>query len=146
MNLKDTINTDLKEAMIAKDVTKRDILRFIISQIKNKEIDSKEDLTNDEIIKIMQKEIKQIGETIQWLETAGDAYSVATEKEKIAVLDAYLPDMISEADLQTIVTKTIADLWIQEPKKNRGPIIWAIMKDHGASVDGKLLNEIINRV
>ncbi len=144
--LKDAILVHLKEAMIVKDTTKRDILRFIVSQIKNKEIDTKKDITDDEIIKLIQKEIKQIWETKEWLETSWDTDGIAVEDEKIWVLSVYLPEMISEEKLEDIVKSTITTLGIEEPKKNRGPIIWSIMNEYGASIDGKLLNEIINRV
>jgi len=60
----DTLQDDLKQAMKDKNIVTRDILRFVISQIKNKEIDTQKPLTDDEIIKIIKKEVKQIDEVI----------------------------------------------------------------------------------
>jgi len=60
----ETIKTDLKTAMIHKEKTKRDILRYIISQIKNKEIELQKTPTDDIIIKIIKKEVKQIDEVV----------------------------------------------------------------------------------
>lgn len=56
------IQIDLKAAMIAKDIVKRDILRFIVAQVKNKQIEFQKDPTDDDIIKIIKKEVKQIDE------------------------------------------------------------------------------------
>jgi len=60
----DTLQNALKQAMKDKNIVTRDILRFVISQIKNKEIDTQKSLTDDEIIKIIKKEVKQIDEVI----------------------------------------------------------------------------------
>lgn len=140
------LKDDLKQAMIAKDVHKRDILRFVLAMIKNKEIDSQKPLTDDEIIKLMQKEIKQIKETMQWLEQSWDTVWLDIEKQKIATLETYLPDMLDEDSLRKIVMEAIASLWIDEPAKNRWPLIGAIMGKYGASVDWALLNQIISRI
>lgn len=142
--LYDQIQQDMKQAMIAKQVTQRDILRFVISQVKNKQIDSQKDLTDDEIIKIIQKEIKQIHETLASLEATGDQDGIDTEHLKIATLEVYLPEMLDAEKLREIVQSTISTLWLDDPKKNRGALIGPIMSEYGATVDGKLLNEIIN--
>ena len=60
----DTLKDALKQAMKDKNIVTRDILRFVISQIKNKEIDTQKSLTDDEIIKVIKKEVKQIDEVI----------------------------------------------------------------------------------
>ena len=141
--LQTQLKNDMKEAMIAKDTTKRDILRFVISQVKNKEIDTQKELTDDEIIKIIQKEIKQINETRAWFETSWDSDAVLEEDKKIATLSVYLPEMLDEDTLREIVQKKVWELNIDDPKQNRGQLIGAIMGEYGARVDGKLLNEII---
>lgn len=136
------LQADLKEAMISKNVTKRDILRFIISQIKNKQIELQKDPTDDEITKIIKKEIKQIDETREHLTEWSD--ELAVQDEKKAILGEYLPEMLSEDALKGIVTQTVEKLGIDDPKANRGPVIGAIMWEYGATVDGSMLNEIIN--
>lgn len=83
----DLLKEHLKDAMRAKDVIKRDILRFIVSQIKNKQIDSKEDLDEESIVKIIKKEIKQIHETIDALKKNGSSEDeISDEEKKIAIL------------------------------------------------------------
>jgi len=142
--LLEQLKDDIKAAMIAKNVTQRDILRMVMSTIKNKEIDEQKPLTDEQIIKIIQKEVKQINETLEGYTTTGDQEWIATENEKIETLSKYLPTMLSEPELKEILIKTVETLWIEEPAKNRGPVIWAIMKDYGAQVDGALLNTLIS--
>jgi uncharacterized protein YqeY len=60
------------------------------------------------------------------------------------VLMTYLPAMMSKEDLATLVEKLTNDLWIEDLNKERGKLIWAIMKDYRAEVDGGLMNEVIN--
>lgn len=89
--------------MKAKDVATRDMLRFIISKIKNVKIDKMIDLTDDDMIKIMQKEIKQIKETMLSLTDPARAEELAGEQAKIDILSAYLPQMLTSDELKTIV-------------------------------------------
>jgi len=86
----------------------------------------------------------QIHETRAGFEASWDSDGMAEEDKKIATLSVYLPDMLSEQELRDLLQEAIISLWIDEPKKNRGPLIWALMAEYGARVDGKLLNEIIN--
>ncbi len=138
------LKTDIKAAMIAKQVTQRDILRMVMSTIKNKEIEEKKPLTDDQIIKIIQKEVKQINETLEGYTATGDQEWIKNEEEKIATLSKYLPTLLSESKLKNILIETLEKLGIEEPAKNRGPVIWAIMKDYGTQVDGALLNKLIS--
>ena len=129
--------------MKAKDVATRDMLRFIISKIKNVKIDKMIDLTDDDMIKIMQKEIKQIKETMLSLTDPARAEELAGEQAKIDILSAYLPQMLTSDELKTIVQEIMTAQWITEPSKERGKIMWPIKAKYGATVDGKLLNDVI---
>jgi uncharacterized protein YqeY len=66
------------------------------------------------------------------------------EKQKISFLEVYLPEMLTEEQLTAIVQDIIKQLAIEEPKKQRWQLIWPIMKQYGATVDGSMLNWIIN--
>jgi len=138
----DTLQNALKQAMKDKNIVTRDILRFVISQIKNKEIDTQKSLTDDEIIKIIKKEVKQIDEVIINLTDWSD--ELAIENEKKEILGAYLPEVMSKDQLAPLVQSKITELGIDNPKQNRGPIIWALMWEHWSAIDGSMLNEIIN--
>ncbi len=142
--LKQQILTDYKQAFKQKDLIKKDILNYIISQVKNKEIELQRSLKDEEIIKLIQKEIKTRKESISFLEKSGNQQEIEVEKAKITILERYLPSMLSKQELEGIVNKYITKLNITDLKKQRGQLIKQIMTDYPGQVDGKLLNEIIN--
>lgn len=138
------LKTDFKEAMKAREVSKKEILSYVIAQINAKEKDLQDDLSDDDIIQLMKKEIKMRKETIVMLESVDKQDDAAEEQSKMDVLMTYLPAMMSKEDLATLVEKLTNDLWIEDLNKERGKLIWAIMKDYRAEVDGGLMNEVIN--
>ena len=95
-------------------------------------------------MKIIKKEIKSRKETIGFLEKAMKIHDVETENEKIAILEAYLPDLLSAEELKALIQEYITKLDIQDLQKQRGQLIGAIMKEYGAQVDGALLNTLIS--
>jgi len=109
--------------MKARDVVKRDMLRFIVAQIKNVKIDKMTDLSNDDMIKIMQKEIKQIQETMVTLTDPSRSEELAAEQNKIEMLSVYLPTMLTAEELKTIVLAQMESAGVTEPAKERGKII-----------------------
>lgn len=144
MMLFDQIQEQYKQAFRDKDMLKKEILSFVIAAIKNKKIELQKDPEDDDVIAVIKKEIKSRKESIEFLQAAGNTEEVATENQKISVLEAYLPAMMPKEQLTELVQKAIIDAWITDPKKQRWQIIWLIMKDHKATVDGGMLNDIIN--
>lgn len=140
----DTLMNDYKEAMKAKDAIKKDILNFVISQIKYKKIELQKDPEEEDIIQVIKKEIKTRQESLVFIKNAGQHEEAEIETQKIEVLKSYLPEMLSEEKLKEIVNQKIAELWIQDLSKERWKVVWAIMKDYKAVIDGWMLNSIIN--
>lgn len=145
MSLFETLQADRKTAFKARETVKKDILSYMIAQVKNKTIDLWRPMEDDELLKLIQKEVKVRYETITMLETASNTEEASLEKQKIAVLDAYLPTLLTEEELTAIVAEKKAALGIEDMWKQRGQLIGAIMKEYGAVVDGRLLNEILSR-
>ena len=143
MSLEQKVFDDYKQAFKDRDETKKGILNYVVAQLKNKKIEIQKDLSDDDVVSIIKKEIKSRNEAIEFLEKAGKTEDVAMEKSNIAVLQQYVPEMMSEAQLRTLVEQTITSLGIDDIKTGRGKITWAIMADHKAVVDGKMLNDIL---
>ena len=143
MTLYQQLQADRKIAFKAREKTKKDILNFVIAQIKQKQIDTRKDLTDDEVMKVIKKEIKMRHEALAFLEKADKEEDIIFEKENIAILEVYLPEMLSEEQLRDIVQQKIEALGITDLQKQRGMLIGTIMKEYGATVDGGLLNQII---
>lgn len=134
---------DYKQAMRDKDAIKKTVLSFVIAQIKNKQIDAQKDLTDDEIIATIKKEIKSIKEAAEFLKQAGKEEELQQELAKAAVLQAYLPEVMNEEQTRELIEKLVAELWITDLNKQRGQLMWAIMKDYKSDVDGSLVNQIV---
>lgn len=143
MTVYEQILGDWKIAFKAREKVKKDILAYLIAQIKNKQIDERRTLTDEEVMKLIKKEIKMREETLVFLEQAKKDNEVAVEKENIALLSVYLPEILSESQLRQIVEEKIKDSDIQDLQKQRGLLIWVIMKEYGARVDGGMLHRII---
>ena len=144
MSIFDQIKQDYKKAFKEKDKIAKEILNFILAQIKNKQIELWKQPDDTQIIKIIQKEIKTRKEAIENLKKVGNQQEVEIEEQKIKILEKYLPKMFSKEQLQDIVQKEIKNLNITDLKKQRGILIKNIMEKYGPQVDWKLLNQIIN--
>ena len=144
MSIFDQIKQDYKKAFKEKDKIAKEILNFILAQIKNKQIELWKQPDDTQIIKIIQKEIKTRKEAIENLKKVGNQQEVEIEEQKIKILEKYLPKMFSKEQLQDIVQKEIRNLNITDLKKQRGILIKNIMEKYGPQVDWKLLNQIIN--
>lgn len=144
--LQDIITADYKEAFKARDDLKKSALSYMIAQIKNKQIEVQRELQDDEIIALLKKEIKSRQETIEFLNKANKLDDVQTEEWVISLLSVYLPAMMPIEQLTELVKKVIADQWITDFNRGRGEIVKAIMADHKSVVDGKMLQEVIDKV
>ncbi|USN55685.1 MAG: GatB/YqeY domain-containing protein [Candidatus Peribacteria bacterium] len=95
-------------ALKTKDRIKKEILSYVIAQIKNKQIDLRETLNDDEIIKVIKKEIKSRQEALGFLEQSQDTAGVHEEKAKMQILQTYLPVQLTEEQLRNIVQEQVA--------------------------------------
>lgn len=138
------LQADYIAAMKAHDAVKKNALNYVLAQCKNKKIELQKDLDDAEVIIILKKEIKAREEAIMFLEKAEKHQEVEQEKAVIEALSVYLPAMMPLEELTTLVEKTIADLGVTELAKQRGEVVKAIMADHKAVVDGRMLQDVIN--
>lgn len=144
MLLFDVLMNDYKDAFKAKDLIKKEILNYVIAQMKNKKIDERKELTDDDCIQIIKKEIKTRHESISYLEKVNDVESIEQETKKIKILQSYLPASMNYEQLHQLVLDKISELWIQDLSKEKWKIIGAIMAQYRSVIDWWMLNEIIN--
>lgn len=143
MSLEQKVMDDYKQAFKDKDETKKGILNYVVAQLKNKKIENQKDLTDDDVIGVIKKEMKARNESIEYLEKAGKTDEITLEKSNIAVLQQYVPQMMSEDQVRTLVQETITTLGVEDLKAERGKVVGAIMASHKSVVDGKMLNDVI---
>jgi hypothetical protein len=111
--LRDDINNAVKEAMKAKDERKVSTLRMVNSTIKNADIEArgecKPPLSDEALLSVLQKMIKQRHEAVELYDKGGRAELAAQEREEIAIISAYLPKQMSEADVKAAIAAAIAE-------------------------------------
>jgi uncharacterized protein YqeY len=106
--LKTRISDDLKAAMRAAEVRRRDALRLLLAALKQREVDERKELGDTDVVGVIDKMIKQRRDSIAQFEKGGRQDLVDAEKFEINVLQAYMPQALSEAEVGAAVTDAIA--------------------------------------
>ncbi len=140
MAFKDTLLEDMKNAMRAKDSIKLGTIRFLMAQVKNIEID-KGPQTDEQVMDIIRKQIKQMKEAVVEYEKGGRTDLVEEENKKIAVLQAYLPQMMSSEELAAIVEKIIAE----NPGMAMGQVIGAVKQATAGTAEGSEIAALVKQ-
>jgi uncharacterized protein YqeY len=109
MTLKARISEDMKSAMRAKDTVRLGAVRLLLAAIKQKEIDERSEPDDAAITGIVEKLIKQRKDSISQFQAAGRGDLVAAEQAELAVLQAYLPEQLSSAEIEAAVAAAIAE-------------------------------------
>ena len=144
MDLKTTIQNDMKAAMKSQEAEKLSTLRMLISEIKKREIDTRAALTEGDICKAIQTMIKQRHESIEAFTKGGRPELADKEKREITVLQAYLPAQLSPTEVETLVVQAIAETGAAKPE-DLGKVMKAALAKAQGRADGKLINEIVRR-
>lgn len=131
------------EAMKAKDKDTKDALSALLTALKNKAIDKRADLTEEEEVQVILKEIKQTKESLDM--TPADRTDLIAEfKKRIAVLENFAPKMMDADEIKAIISGVLSDLGIDAPTaKDKGRIMKELMPKVKGKADGKLVNEIV---
>lgn len=108
MSLKEQITEDMKNAMRAKETAKLGTIRLITAAMKQKEVDERIELTDTLILAIIEKMIKQRKDSISQFEAGGRQDLVDIEKAELAILSAYMPASLSDAEVQAEVAAAVA--------------------------------------
>ena len=139
----DEVRSAMVAAMKARDKDRKDSLSALLSALKNKAIDKRADLTEEEENQVILKEIKQTQETLEL--TPPDRTDIIEEcKSRIAVLQEFAPHMMDEAEIRAVAAEVLAGLGIETPTaKDKGKIMKELMPKVKGKADGKLVNEVI---
>ena len=115
MPLRDQISNDLKDAMRAGDARKRDAIRLLTAALKQKEVDERKTLDDADVVAIIDKMIKQRRDSIQQFEKGGRQDLADTEKFELGVLQAYMPQALSEAQIAEAIAVSIQESGAKGP-------------------------------
>lgn len=142
MNLKETIMLDVKNAMKAKETKKRDALRLLTSAFKQIEVDERKELSDEDIIKIIQKQVKSRNDSIIQYKDAGRDDLAQQEADEIAIYMPYLPVQMSDEELQTSLKNIIAQVGANS-MKDMGKVMGLASKQLAGKADGKRINACV---
>ena len=144
MNLKDQITEALKIAMRSKQVDRVEALRFLLAQIKNKEISLRpKSITHADILSVLQKQAKQCRDGIEQFQAAQRPDLVEKEQKELAILKEFLPTPLNEAELAQIIKDIILSLKKENSDKN---LIGQVIKTVIAQTQGRADSQTISRV
>jgi uncharacterized protein len=142
MTLQDQLMEDMKNSMKAGDAKLTGVLRLLRSAVKNEEIRTGHALTNDEIVKLLQKEAKQRRDSAQQYHAAGRAELANQEEYELEVIGRYLPEPMSEPELIALVDKAVAQIGANSMAQ-MGQVVSLVMSEAGARADGSNVARLI---
>ncbi len=140
-----TIEADLKTAMKAGDKPRVSTIRLLLSALKNEKIQAHRDLTDEEIEAVIRRGAKQRKDSIEQYGRGGREDLVAAETAELAILEAYLPQGLTDADLESAVKTIISDRSLTS-KKEVGAVMKELMVRYKGRVDGRKAQEIAQRL
>ncbi|HEB64424.1 MAG TPA: GatB/YqeY domain-containing protein [Chloroflexi bacterium] len=145
MNIQKSLDQAFKEAMKARDDVAKRTLRMVRAAIKNAEIDRGAPLEEAAILAILQKEVKTRRETIAEAQKAGRADMVADTEAEIAVLQKFLPQPLTEAELETLAREAIAEAGAVSPAQ-MGQVMRLLMPRLQGRADGRQASQMVRRL
>jgi uncharacterized protein len=147
MKLQERVDSDLKDAMRAKDAIKLGALRMLKSALKYAEIeksDADANLSETEAVQVIRKQVKQRQDSIESFEKGGRAELAAKEKQELSILNMYLPQAMSSDELSKLVRETIAEVGATS-KAQIGAVMKAAQAKVAGRADGKMLSQEVSR-
>jgi uncharacterized protein YqeY len=145
MTLPERIDSDLKEAMRAKDATRLGVLRMLKSALKYAAIEkSGAELGDAEAVQVVRKQAKQRQDSIESFEKGGRAELANKEKQELTILNSYLPQAMSSDELAKVVRETIAEAGATS-KAQMGAVMKALQTKLAGRADGKTLSQEVSR-
>ncbi|MFZ3170899.1 MAG: GatB/YqeY domain-containing protein [Carboxydocellales bacterium] len=144
MNLKDRLVSDMKEAMKAREEGKLrlSVIRMARASIKNVEIDKRRELTEEEVVEVLAREVKMRRDSIEEYVKAKRQDVIDQLTEEIRILMAYLPEQLSETEIRQLVQEALQATGARGPKE-MGKVMGCLMPKVKGKADGKLVNQIV---
>ena len=147
MSIQERIDSDLKEAMRAKDTTKLAVLRMLKSALKYAAIaksGAEAELSDAEAAQVIRKQAKQRQDSIESFEKGGRAELAQKEQKELSILNGYLPQAMSAAEVEQTVREAIAEVGATS-KAQMGAVMKAVQAKVAGRVDGKTLSQEVSR-
>jgi uncharacterized protein YqeY len=150
MGLKEELQSDLKEALLARDKQRKRVIRMALAAITNAEIEQamqsdKAMLDDGDIAAVLRKQAKQRRETIEELEGVDRPDLLSVEKEELAILEEYLPEQLSREEIVEEARHVIEEIGATG-MRDMGPVMGRLMSKLRGRADGHLVNEVVREL
>lgn len=142
MSLRQRLEADMKEAMRARDAERRDALRYVLSVVKNAEIDKRRELTVDEELQLLRTQVKQRQDAIEQFRDGGRDDLAGREESQMALIETYLPQQMSDDELVSFVRQGVEETGAEGPK-DMGKVMGLLNKRAEGRVDGRRLSTAV---
>jgi len=144
--MKDSLESDIKAALLAGDKEKARALSFIKNSIVQVEKDSGKLLNDEEVVALLRKEVKKRAEAAELFEKGGNVSSANKEKSEIDLINTYLPAQMSREDIKTAVQAIITEQNIALEQSSMGRIIGAAKAKIGPNADPSLIAQVVSEL
>lgn len=144
MGLLERLNEDMKQAMKNKEKEKLSVIRMLKASLQNEAIKLGKDLSEEDELTILSREVKQRKDSLQDFRNAGREDLVEKIQTELTYVDIYLPEQLSEDELTTIVLETIKEVGATS-KADMGKVMSAIMPKVKGKADGSTVNNIVKQ-
>ncbi|OIJ16689.1 hypothetical protein BKP45_05485 [Anaerobacillus alkalidiazotrophicus] len=144
MNLLDRLTVDMKEAMKNKEKQKLSVIRMVKSALQNEAIKLGKELTEDEALTVLNRELKQRKDSLHEFEKASREDLAEKVREEIVFLTVYMPKQLSEEEVAEIVKETIKEVGAAS-KSDMGKVMGAIMPKVKGKTDGSVVNRLVQQ-
>jgi uncharacterized protein YqeY len=142
MALQERLSEEMKNAMKSRDDLRLSAIRMVRSAVKNKEIDARRDLADQEIVEVLSTLVKQRRDSIRMFTEAGRDDLVAKEEKELAILLEFLPQQLGRDEVAALVEKVIAESGAQG-SRDMGKVMKLLMPHVAGRADGKMVSDVV---
>ncbi len=144
MTLQSRIESAMRDAMRSRDERRTATLRMAMAAAHNRRIELGRDLTDDEVVEVLGRQVKQRRESIEQFRAGGREEMVAIEEQEAAILAEYLPEQLSPAELEEIVRESVAETGASGPS-DMGRVMGSVMPRVKGRANGKAVSDEVRR-
>ena len=141
--LKTKLEDDLKQAMRERNAQRRDVIRYIRSEIRNQEIRLQRDLDDDDAIQVLSRQAQQRRDSIEAFQSANRQDLVEKERAELEIITEYLPQQMGEDEIRALVAQTVAETGAAGPR-DMGKVMSAIMPQVRGRAEGRQVSALVS--
>jgi len=142
MSLEERLVEEMKQALKSNDKLRLSTIRMIRSALKNKEIELRKKLEDEEVVKVIQVMVRKGEESVEQFQIGGRMDLVEKEKKEIEILKSFLPQPLSQEEILKIIDQSIQETEASS-LKDIGKVMKSVMPKIGGKADGKLINQLV---